>query len=69
VINAALHGQGIALGRMTLAEQYIKSKQLVGLFGQSQKVKRAFHAIVAPGAEKRAEVKQFVEWLQRELKD
>lgn len=68
VVQAALHGQGIALGRMTLAEQYIKRRELVALFGQAQKVARGFHAVIAKSAEKRPEVKRFVEWLQRELK-
>ena len=68
VINAALHGQGIALGRMTLAEQYIKRKEVVALFGQSQKVGRGFHAVISKQAGKRPEVRKFVEWLQRELR-
>ena len=68
VFNSALHGQGVALGRMTLADQYIREKKLVALFGQAQSVGRAFHAIIARDAETRPEVKQFVAWLQRELK-
>ena len=35
ILQAALLGQGIALGRMTLATQYIRKKQLVTLFGRS----------------------------------
>ena len=31
VLNAALHGQGIALGRMSLASQYTRARQLVPL--------------------------------------
>ena len=69
VIQAALHGQGVALGRMTLAEQYIREKRLTTLFGGTQRVARAFHAVVAQHAAQRAEVKHFVEWLQRELRD
>ena len=68
VIQAALHGQGIALGRMTLVDQYIRDKRLVPLFGQAQRVGRAFHALFAKGAQARPEVRQFVDWLQRELK-
>ncbi len=68
VIQAALHGQGIALGRMTLVDQYIRDKRLVAPFGQAQRVGRAFHAVFAKGAQARAEVRQFVDWLQRELR-
>jgi DNA-binding transcriptional LysR family regulator len=68
VLQAALHGQGIALGRMTLAEQYIRDKRLVALFGQAQRVGRGFHAVFARNAQARPEVRQFVDWLQRELR-
>jgi len=68
VFNSALHGQGVALGRMTLADQYIREKRLVALFGQAQSVGRAFHAVVSKEAEGRPEVKQFVAWVKRELK-
>ena len=67
VIQAALHGQGIALGRMTLAEQYIREKRLVALFGRAQRTERAFHAVVAKHAAHRPEVRAFVGWLQQEL--
>ncbi len=68
VVQAAILGQGVALGRMTLAEQYIREKRLVALFGQAKRVSRAFHAVFAKNAGTRPEVRQFVDWLQRELK-
>ena len=68
IIPAAIAGQGVALGRMTLADQYIREKRLVALFGQAQSVGRAFHAVVSKEAEGRPEVKQFVAWVKRELK-
>jgi LysR family transcriptional regulator, glycine cleavage system transcriptional activator len=68
VFQSAVHGQGIALGRMTLADQYIREKKLVALFGQSHNVGRAFHAVISREAQGRTEVKQFVAWLKRELK-
>jgi LysR family transcriptional regulator, glycine cleavage system transcriptional activator len=67
VMNAALHGQGIALGRMTLASQYLKDKTLVVLFGREQRIPRAFHAVLARDARDRPEVERFVEWLRREI--
>lgn len=68
VLQAALHGQGIALGRITLAEQYLRDRRLVALFGGAQSVRRAFHAVFARDAQSRPEVLKFVEWLQRELR-
>jgi DNA-binding transcriptional LysR family regulator len=67
VIHAALHGQGVAIGRMTLVDQHIRAKQLVALFGPAQRVQRAFYAVYARDAQARPEVRQFVEWMQREL--
>ena len=68
VIQAALSGQGIALGRGTLTEQYIKEKRLVTLFGGAQRVARAFYAVYARNAQSRPEVRMFVDWLQREVR-
>jgi DNA-binding transcriptional LysR family regulator len=67
VIQAALHGQGVVLGRMTLAEQYVRGKRLGMLFG-AKSVPRAFHAVYAKGAQARPEARHFVEWLQREIR-
>jgi len=67
VIQAALLGQGIALGRGTLVDQYIREKKVVALFGGLQRVPRGFHAIFARNAQQRPEVMQFVAWLQREI--
>jgi LysR family glycine cleavage system transcriptional activator len=67
VMQAAVHGQGIALGRMSLAAQYIRGKKLIALFGQAQSVTRALHAVYARGAASRPEAQRFVEWLQAEL--
>ncbi len=67
VIHAALHGQGIALGRITLAGQHIRARQLVPLFGQRQRLARGFHAVFARDAAGRPEVRQFVDWLRAEI--
>jgi DNA-binding transcriptional LysR family regulator len=67
VINGAIHGQGIALGRMSLAVSLIKDKRLVALFGQHQRIARAFYAIYARDAQSRPAARQFVEWIREEL--
>ena len=68
VVNAAVYGQGVALGRMSLAGHYLREKQLVALFGRERKLARAFHAVFARGAEERAEVRRFLEWLIEEIR-
>jgi LysR family transcriptional regulator, glycine cleavage system transcriptional activator len=67
VVQAALHGQGVALGRLTLTEQYIRDKRLVALFG-AKRVGRAFHAVFAKNSQSRPETRLFVDWLQREIR-
>ena len=67
IMQAALLGQGIALGRMTLAEQHIRAKKLVALFGKPRTAGRGYHAILSPRARDRAEARQFVEWIQMEI--
>lgn len=67
IINAAAHGQGVALGRMTLTQEHRRDKRLVVLFGRSQSVARAYYAVLAKGAAERAEVSRFVDWLKREI--
>ncbi|HET7730999.1 MAG TPA: transcriptional regulator GcvA [Usitatibacter sp.] len=68
VMQAALHGQGVMLGRMSIAKQHIRDKRLVALFGHEQRIARAFHAVLAKGAGERDEVRQFVEWLREEIR-
>jgi DNA-binding transcriptional LysR family regulator len=67
VIQAALHGQGIALGRMSVIAQLVKERKLVTLFGRQQRLARAFYAIYAREARSRPEARLFVEWIREEL--
>jgi len=67
VINAAVHGQGVALGRMTLTQQHRRDKHLVTLFGRSECIPRGYFAVLAKDAAERPDVNHFVAWLQREI--
>ena len=67
VIHAALLGQGVALGRMSLTGGDIKAKRLVPLFGRQQRLARGYHAVFARGAADQAEVLRFVDWLRSEI--
>ncbi len=68
VIHAAMHGQGVAQGRMSLLQQDLRDKRLVTPFGKSQRIGRAFHAVFAKGAASRPEARQFVEWIRQEIR-
>jgi LysR family transcriptional regulator, glycine cleavage system transcriptional activator len=67
VIQAALHGQGVALGRMTMTSAYLRDKRLVVLFGREQRIARGYHAIYSRHTGDRPEVRRFVDWLQEEF--
>ncbi len=67
VINAALHGQGVALARTSVADSFIREGRLVALFGRRLQVARALHAVFAPGAAARPEAQAFVAWLKAEI--
>lgn len=67
VIHAALHGQGVAIGRRSLVASFIDEGRLVGLFGPGAGIPRALHAVYAPQAAGRPEARAFVEWLQEEI--
>jgi DNA-binding transcriptional LysR family regulator len=67
VIQGAIHGQGIALGRMSLAARLLKDRQLVALFGRRQRIARSFYAVHARFGHARPEARLFVEWIRDEL--
>jgi len=69
MIQAALEGQGVALGRLPLLSGPINSGRLVAAFGSRKNEfaeSRAFFAIMAPGAAARPEVRDFIAWLKEE---
>ena len=67
VVNAALHGQGVALGRMTVVDSLVREGRLVPLFGRKLRIPRAMHAVFAPGADSLPQARAFVDWLKAEI--
>ncbi len=69
MIQAAVDGQGVALGRWPLLSGLIRRGQLVAPFepkqlrGETPKTTRAFFVFCEPRATSRKEVQDFVEWL------
>jgi len=63
LIQAAIAGQGVALGRSPLVRQLLRQGKLVAPFGERAASSRAYFAFTAAGADKRASVRQFLSWL------
>jgi LysR family glycine cleavage system transcriptional activator len=72
VAQAALQGQGIALGRSPLVDPWVKDGRLVPPFGRrflsSPAKARAYFVLVSPAAAGRPEVKEFSGWLLDEAR-
>lgn len=68
VIQAALDGQGVALGRSPLLRRLIKRRRLVAPFEGSAATSRAYFVLTAPAAQVRPPVRDFVAWLVRSVK-
>jgi DNA-binding transcriptional LysR family regulator len=67
IIQAAVAGQGVALGRVPLVDQLFRTKELVAPFGRTRTTaaeSRAYYVVVNPRAAGRPEVAAFVSWLQ-----
>jgi len=66
VIQAAMRGEGVALGRMALIEEELASRQLVRLFDLSLRSGLAYYIVCPPRSLERAEVRAFRDWLVSE---
>jgi DNA-binding transcriptional LysR family regulator len=72
VIQAAVAGQGVALGSVPLADDLLRSGRLVAPFGRRTTAPgqaRAYYAIVAPRAADRPAPQAFVDWLRAAASD
>ncbi|HPU52036.1 MAG TPA: LysR substrate-binding domain-containing protein [Burkholderiaceae bacterium] len=63
VIGAAVHGQGIAMGRRPLIDGLLAEGKLVMPLKAELASSRAFFVIVAPSSAARPEVRAFEQWL------
>jgi DNA-binding transcriptional LysR family regulator len=63
IIQAAINGQGIALGRSPLVRRLVKQGQLVAPFAVRTESSRAYFVLTAAGAAERTVVRRFVAWL------
>jgi|SRR6185295_16393663 DNA-binding transcriptional LysR family regulator len=68
MIQAAVDGQGVALGRSPLVRRLIKQGKLVAPFTRKTASPRAYYVFTSRDATERPEVKDFLSWLLREAK-
>ncbi len=63
MIRAAIEGQGVALGRSPLLEDFLRSGKLLAPFGRTALSNRAYFVATSRAAAVRPEVRAFVEWV------
>ena len=66
LIQAALAGQGVALGRSPLIDVLLREKRLVAPFRPTLASPRSYFVIQSAAAARKPEVQAFVAWLHRE---
>lgn len=70
VVQAAVAGQGVALGRFPLLDPFMARRRLaLPLKGRQYATlaRRAYWLVVAPGAAQRSEVQTFIAWLRGQV--
>ena len=67
VLNAAVAGAGVAIGKTALAVDDLKSGRLVCLFGAILPERSAYYVVRAPGRAVEAKTALFRDWLFREF--
>lgn len=68
LMEAAVAGQGIALGRRTIVQHWLASRLLVPVFDLAADSPHAYWMLYDPADLARGEVRTFVDWLRRAVK-
>jgi DNA-binding transcriptional LysR family regulator len=66
LVQAAIDGQGVALGRSPLVDQLVAQGKLVAPFRRNHATSRAYFIVRATHAASRPETDAFVDWLRSE---
>jgi DNA-binding transcriptional LysR family regulator len=70
LLQAALDGQGVALGRVPLINSLLRQRRLVAPFRDNKyTTSRAYFIIRSPHAAKRPEAQAFIDWLIEEARN
>ncbi|HTS23839.1 MAG TPA: transcriptional regulator GcvA [Casimicrobiaceae bacterium] len=68
VIQAAIDGQGVALGREPLVDRLLRQRKLVAPFRDRYATPRAYYIVRSAHAALRPEAQAFSDWLQEEAR-
>jgi DNA-binding transcriptional LysR family regulator len=63
LIQAAVNGQGVALGRLPLLNDLIAQRKLVAPFKKSVVSPRSYYLFQSDASRKKPEVREFLSWL------
>jgi DNA-binding transcriptional LysR family regulator len=66
LVQAAIDGQGVALGRSPLVDQLVAQGKLVAPFRRKHATSRAYFIVRAAQAASRPEAQAFIDWLSSE---
>ena len=66
VVQAAVGGQGVALGRLPMIAEHLRDGRLVAPFAKKYDSARGYFALAAPRAAEREDVVAFLQWLREE---
>ncbi len=68
-VNAALAASGVILGRVSLAQRFLKEGQLVMPFPETFWAPASYRIVCPDGQEGRPQIAQFIEWISAEVKE
>jgi DNA-binding transcriptional LysR family regulator len=68
LINAAVAGQGVALGRSPLLRQLLRERKLVAPFKKTVASPRSYFLVQSAGAARKPEAQDFAAWLRDEAR-
>jgi LysR family transcriptional regulator, glycine cleavage system transcriptional activator len=66
LIQAALDGHGVALGRHPLLRRLLRERKLVAPFKKKVASSRAYYVVESPAAKPKPQVREFADWLVEE---
>ncbi|HET6598495.1 MAG TPA: LysR substrate-binding domain-containing protein [Burkholderiaceae bacterium] len=69
LINAAIAGQGVALGRMPLLQRLLRERKLVAPFDKTMASPRGYYLVRSAAASRKPEVLEFAAWLRGEARN
>ena len=69
VIQAAVAGQGVALGRIPMISRHLRDRRLVAPFAKRYDSARGYFVLLAPRAGERTDVLAFRDWLVDQARD